>query len=116
MLHNTHLGFDAHSGRLNVLANVCNKPLERIFALFDPKLNASDEYSGDVKYHLGMCDEVVNPATGKKVKLVLLANPSHLEAIDPVLLGTYTPYNVSAGSFPAATEIFRKNKAIQLRN
>ena len=40
-------------GRLNVLANVCRKPLEQLFCQFDPKLDADDEGSGDVKYHLG---------------------------------------------------------------
>ena len=81
--------FCAHSGRLNVLANVCRMPLELIFAEFN-EMNVSDEGSGDVKYHLGMCQVRENRVNGKKIKIVLLANPSHLEAVDPVLLGTRT--------------------------
>ena len=81
--------FCAHSGRLNMLANVCRMPLELIFAEFN-EMNVSDEGSGDVKYHLGMCQERKNRVTGKDIKIVLLANPSHLEAVDPVLLGTRT--------------------------
>ena len=46
-----------HRGRLNVLANVCRKPLEQILCQFDSKLEAADEGSGDVKYHLGMSHE-----------------------------------------------------------
>ena len=45
------------SGRLNVLANVCRKPLDQLFCQFDPNLDADDEGSGDVKYHLGASNE-----------------------------------------------------------
>lgn len=76
-----------HRGRLNVLANVCRQPLEKIFCQFDSKLSPSDEGSGDVKYHLGMCHERVNRATSKKIRLAVVANPSHLEAVDPVVQG-----------------------------
>ncbi|XP_018413926.1 PREDICTED: 2-oxoglutarate dehydrogenase-like, mitochondrial isoform X2 [Nanorana parkeri] len=76
-----------HRGRLNVLANVIRKDLEQIFCQFDPKLEASDEGSGDVKYHLGMYHERINRATNKKLTLSLVANPSHLEAVDPVAQG-----------------------------
>ncbi|XP_075073099.1 2-oxoglutarate dehydrogenase-like, mitochondrial isoform X2 [Mixophyes fleayi] len=76
-----------HRGRLNVLANVIRKDLEQIFCQFDPKLEASDEGSGDVKYHLGMYHERINRATNKKLTLSLVANPSHLEAVDPVVQG-----------------------------
>ena len=74
-------------GRLNVLANVCRKPLEEIFCQFNSQLEASDEGSGDVKYHLGMSHERINRVTDKKVKLAVVANPSHLEASDPVVQG-----------------------------
>ncbi|XP_043911554.1 2-oxoglutarate dehydrogenase-like, mitochondrial [Protopterus annectens] len=74
-------------GRLNVLANVIRKELEQIFCQFDPKLEASDEGSGDVKYHLGMYHERINRVTNKKITLSLVANPSHLEAADPVVQG-----------------------------
>ncbi|CAH2321312.1 2-oxoglutarate dehydrogenase-like, mitochondrial [Pelobates cultripes] len=76
-----------HRGRLNVLANVIRKDLEQIFCQFDPKLEASDEGSGDVKYHLGMYHERINRTTNKKITLSLVANPSHLEAVDPVVQG-----------------------------
>ncbi|XP_053161746.1 2-oxoglutarate dehydrogenase-like, mitochondrial isoform X3 [Hemicordylus capensis] len=74
-------------GRLNVLANVIRKELEQIFCQFDPKLEAADEGSGDVKYHLGMYHERINRSTNKNITLSLVANPSHLEAVDPVAQG-----------------------------
>nr|VZI39082.1 unnamed protein product [Spirometra erinaceieuropaei] len=76
-----------HRGRLNVLANVCRKPLSDIFCQFDPSLEAADEGSGDVKYHLGMSHRRLNHATGKEINLAVCANPSHLEAVDPVVQG-----------------------------
>ncbi|XP_073209400.1 2-oxoglutarate dehydrogenase-like, mitochondrial isoform X2 [Lepidochelys kempii] len=76
-----------HRGRLNVLANVIRKELEQIFCQFDPKLDAADEGSGDVKYHLGMYHERINRATNKNITLSLVANPSHLEAVNPVVQG-----------------------------
>ncbi|KAM9804407.1 2-oxoglutarate dehydrogenase-like, mitochondrial [Neosynchiropus ocellatus] len=76
-----------HRGRLNVLANVIRKDLDQIFCQFDPKLEAADEGSGDVKYHLGMYHERINRETNKNVTLSLMANPSHLEAVDPVVQG-----------------------------
>ncbi|KAL2083570.1 hypothetical protein ACEWY4_021343 [Coilia grayii] len=76
-----------HRGRLNVLANVVRKDLDQIFCQFDPKLEAADEGSGDVKYHLGMYHERINRETDKDITLSLMANPSHLEAVDPVVQG-----------------------------
>lgn len=70
-----------------MLANVCRKPLEQIFCQFDSRLEASDEGSGDVKYHLGMSHERLNRTTNKNIKLAVVANPSHLEAVDPVVQG-----------------------------
>ena len=75
-----------HRGRLNVLSNVVRKPNESIFSEFGGSAEASDEGSGDVKYHLGMNFERPTPS-GKRVQLSLVANPSHLEAEDPVVLG-----------------------------
>ncbi|MFN2492063.1 MAG: multifunctional oxoglutarate decarboxylase/oxoglutarate dehydrogenase thiamine pyrophosphate-binding subunit/dihydrolipoyllysine-residue succinyltransferase subunit [Pyrinomonadaceae bacterium] len=77
----------AHRGRLNVLANVLGKFCERIFASFEGSVHPSfpaDE--GDVKYHQGAAGER-DAANGKKVKLTLSPNPSHLEAVDPVVEG-----------------------------
>uniref|UniRef100_A0A3P8PXW3 2-oxoglutarate dehydrogenase complex component E1 n=1 Tax=Astatotilapia calliptera TaxID=8154 RepID=A0A3P8PXW3_ASTCA len=76
-----------HRGRLNVLANVIRKELEQIFCQFDSKLEAADEGSGDVKYHLGMYHRRMNRVSDKYMTLSLVANPSHLEAVDPVVQG-----------------------------
>ncbi|XP_041087978.1 2-oxoglutarate dehydrogenase, mitochondrial isoform X2 [Polyodon spathula] len=76
-----------HRGRLNVLANVIRKELEQIFCQFDSKLEAADEGSGDVKYHLGMYHRRINRVTDRDITLSLMANPSHLEAVDPVVQG-----------------------------
>ncbi|KAJ1779917.1 2-oxoglutarate dehydrogenase E1 component [Coemansia sp. RSA 1824] len=76
----------AHRGRLNVLSNVVRKPNESIFCEFSGELEPTNEGSGDAKYHLGMNFDRPTP-NGKRVHLSLLANPSHLEATDPVVLG-----------------------------
>lgn len=77
----------AHRGRLNVLANIMGKTYEHIFSEFEGK-SAPDQTmgSGDVKYHLGFGSEVLTLA-GKNISLKLMPNPSHLEAVDPVVLG-----------------------------
>lgn len=77
----------AHRGRLNLLANVMHKPLDLI--LFDflekPAPNNADGHLGDVKYHKGASiDRVIN---GKTIHLNLAYNPSHLEAVNPVVAG-----------------------------
>jgi 2-oxoglutarate dehydrogenase E1 component len=77
----------AHRGRLNVLANILRKPYEEIFAQFEDKyLPDTMDGDGDVKYHLGFSSDRVN-SHGKKVHLSLSPNPSHLEAVDPVVEG-----------------------------
>ncbi|WP_242923807.1 2-oxoglutarate dehydrogenase E1 component [Pontibacter liquoris] len=77
----------AHRGRLNVLANIMGKTYEQIFSEFEgtavPDLTMGD---GDVKYHMGYSSEVVTPS-GHKVNLKLAPNPSHLEAVNPVVEG-----------------------------
>ena len=77
----------AHRGRLNVLANVMGKPYRAIFNEFaGGAANPADVGgSGDVKYHLGTSSD--REFDGLKVHLSLLANPSHLEAVNPVVLG-----------------------------
>merc|ERR1712012_911035 len=75
-----------HRGRLNVLANVCRKPLEQLLTQFHG-LEAADEGSGDVKYHLGTYIERLNRATNKNIRLSVVANPSHLEAVNPIVEG-----------------------------
>jgi len=77
----------AHRGRLNVLANIMEKTYKEIFFEFEGKnYDADTPFSGDVKYHLGFSTDVVT-AGGKKVHLSLCPNPSHLEAVDPVVEG-----------------------------
>jgi 2-oxoglutarate dehydrogenase E1 component len=77
----------AHRGRLNILSNVMGKPAKAIFHEFaGGATNPADVGgSGDVKYHLGTSSD--REFDGKKVHLSLLPNPSHLEAVDPVVLG-----------------------------
>ncbi len=77
----------AHRGRLNVLANVMSKPHRAIFNEFKGGSFKPDdvEGSGDVKYHLGASSDRV--FDGNNVHLSLTANPSHLEIVDPVVLG-----------------------------
>lgn len=77
----------AHRGRLNVLANIMGKTYEQIFSEFEgtakPDLTMGD---GDVKYHMGYSSDIVTP-DDKKVHLKLAPNPSHLEAVNPVVEG-----------------------------
>ncbi len=76
----------AHRGRLNVLANIMQKPYEHIFKEFYGSEYEEDITLGDVKYHLGYESEVVSD-TGKKIKLNLMPNPSHLEAVATLVQG-----------------------------
>ena len=77
----------AHRGRLNVLANILGKTYEQIFSEFEGTAIPDQTMgSGDVKYHLGFSSEV-ETVNGKKVHLKLTPNPSHLEAVNPVVLG-----------------------------
>ena len=77
----------AHRGRLNVLANILNKPYEMIFSEFEGSIDPNTtQGSGDVKYHLGARAEHVAPSSAS-VMLTLASNPSHLEAVDPVVEG-----------------------------
>ena len=77
----------AHRGRLNVLANIFNKTYDKIFSEFEGKEYDEEVlFDGDVKYHLGITSEVVTDS-GNNVKITLSPNPSHLEAVDPVVEG-----------------------------
>ena len=77
----------AHRGRLNVLANIFNKTYDKIFSEFEGK-EYDDEvlFDGDVKYHLGITSEIETD-NGNNVKITLSPNPSHLEAVDPIVEG-----------------------------
>lgn len=77
----------AHRGRLNVLSNILNKSYSDIFSEFEEHyIPESIEGTGDVKYHKGFSSEITTP-DGKKVSVILSPNPSHLEAVDPVVEG-----------------------------
>ncbi|WP_291755715.1 multifunctional oxoglutarate decarboxylase/oxoglutarate dehydrogenase thiamine pyrophosphate-binding subunit/dihydrolipoyllysine-residue succinyltransferase subunit [Cellulomonas sp. 73-92] len=77
----------AHRGRLNVLANIAGKSYAQIFGEFEGNLDPGTvQGSGDVKYHLGT-EGVFTAESGRTTKVHLAANPSHLEAVDPVLEG-----------------------------
>ena len=77
----------AHRGRLNVLANIVGKPYAQIFREFEGNLDPKSMHgSGDVKYHLG-AEGVFTGLDGEQINVSLTANPSHLEAVDPVVEG-----------------------------
>jgi 2-oxoglutarate dehydrogenase E1 component len=76
-----------HRGRLNVLANIVGKPYAKIFNEFEGNIDpGTAQGSGDVKYHLG-AHGTYNSPDGKQIAVELTANPSHLEAVNPVLEG-----------------------------
>ena len=77
-----------HRGRLNVLANIVGKPYSQIFSEFEGNLNPSQAHgSGDVKYHLGATGTYIQMFGDNDIEVSLTANPSHLEAVNPVLEG-----------------------------
>jgi 2-oxoglutarate dehydrogenase E1 component len=77
----------AHRGRLNVLANIMGKTYEQIFSEFEGTAKLDQTMgSGDVKYHMGYGSEV-QTMNDKTIHLKLMPNPSHLEAVDPVVVG-----------------------------
>lgn len=92
MEHGIELGIEdyiigmAHRGRLNVLANIMNKPTIDIFTEFEGRPSEDGLFDGDVKYHMGYSNDVVSES-GKKVHISLTPNPSHLETVAPVVEG-----------------------------
>lgn len=92
MEHGVELGIEdyvigmAHRGRLNVLANIMNKPTIDIFTEFEGRPSEDGLFDGDVKYHMGYSNDVTS-ATGKTVHISLTPNPSHLETVAPVVEG-----------------------------
>lgn len=77
-----------HRNRLNVLANIVGKPYSQIFTEFEGNLNPALAHgSGDVKYHLGASGTYIQMFGDNDIEVSLTANPSHLEAVDPVLEG-----------------------------
>ncbi len=87
----------AHRGRLNVLANVMGKPYRAIFSEFAGGASSPEDVggSGDVKYHLGTSSD--REFDGISVHLSLVPNPSHLEAVNPVVLGKVRAQQVNRG-------------------
>ncbi|KAF1329783.1 Oxoglutarate dehydrogenase, partial [Globisporangium splendens] len=93
-----HMGM-AHRGRLNVLANVLQRPLRSIISQFQPYLPDEPEYpnnSDDVRYHLGTAS-FIKMRNGRPMEVNLAANPSHLEAVNPVVLGQARARQVQVG-------------------
>ncbi len=76
----------AHRGRLNVLANILNKTYKDIFTEFEGALSEDSLFDGDVKYHMGYSSNQLSKK-GKKMHTSLTPNPSHLEAVNPVVEG-----------------------------
>ncbi|MDT0632303.1 multifunctional oxoglutarate decarboxylase/oxoglutarate dehydrogenase thiamine pyrophosphate-binding subunit/dihydrolipoyllysine-residue succinyltransferase subunit [Rubrivirga litoralis] len=77
----------AHRGRLNVLTNILGKPYDRVFGEFEGTIDPDAVHgSGDVKYHLGQTGTHTSPS-GATTELTLASNPSHLEAVNPVVEG-----------------------------
>ena len=77
----------AHRGRLNVLSNIVGKSYEAIFSEFEGHVDPNTvQGSGDVKYHLGATGKYHSPS-GADIKVELAANPSHLETVDPIVMG-----------------------------
>ncbi len=88
-VHETVIGM-AHRGRLNVLANIVGKSLLQLFSEFEGIDPESTQGSGDVKYHLG-ASGVRKSSSGREIVVSVAFNPSHLEAVDPVVEGLVRP-------------------------
>lgn len=90
-LHGAIIGM-AHRGRLNVLTNIVGKSLDKLFTEFEGYIDPeSTQGSGDVKYHLGQRG-VYKSRTGEEISVELAANPSHLETVDPIVVGMARAY------------------------
>ncbi len=104
----------AHRGRLSVLANVLGKSYDQIFKEFEGHVDPSSvQGSGDVKYHLGATGKYSGP-NGESIRLELAANPSHLETVDPIVLGMVRAIqdNIDPpGSFPSLSLLIHGDAA-----
>ncbi len=76
----------AHRGRLSILTNILNKKYEDVFSEFEGFLTDDVQFDGDVKYHMGFSSDRIS-TNGKKFHMSLTPNPSHLEAVNPVVEG-----------------------------
>ena len=88
-VHEAVIGM-AHRGRLNVLANIVGKSMVQVFSEFEGIDPDSTQGSGDVKYHLG-ASGVRKSSQGREIMVSVAFNPSHLEAVDPVVEGLVRP-------------------------
>ncbi len=92
----------AHRGRLNVLVNIMGKRYQDLFSEFEGAIDEDAiQGSGDVKYHLGQVGKHTSP-DGNQIGIELAANPSHLEAVDPVVVGMARAYmdQTTSGNYP----------------
>ncbi len=87
----------AHRGRLNVMTNTIGRAPSEIFAKFEDVDPRSTLGGGDVKYHIGATGEYTSPS-GQTIALHLASNPSHLEAVNPVVMGRARAYQTRMGS------------------
>ncbi len=95
----------AHRGRLNMLVNVIHKPYDQIFSQFEGNIDPGTiQGSGDVKYHIGMKGSHTT-AEGHTIELELLPNPSHLEAVNPVVAGAVRAHQDSMDSMDAKRKV-----------
>jgi 2-oxoglutarate dehydrogenase E1 component len=95
----------AHRGRLNVLSNILGKSLESIFSEFEDTPEIDSPFgSGDVKYHKGFSSDR-RVATGQRIHLSLTANPSHLEAVNPVVEGRVRAKQMRVGDTRGASVV-----------
>ncbi len=96
----------SHRGRLNVLANVLDKPLQSILQDFDEDYQPTPiEGMGDVRYHKGHANEAIQTYRGKEIKLTMASNASHLESIDPVIEGQTRAKQFLVGDEPKRERI-----------
>ena len=104
----------AHRGRLNVLANIMGKSYDQIFKEFEGHVDPSSvQGSGDVKYHLGALGKYESPS-GADIKIELAANPSHLETVDPIVMGMVRAQQDQIdppGSFPVLSLLMHGDAA-----
>jgi 2-oxoglutarate dehydrogenase E1 component len=91
----------AHRGRLNVLVNVLGKPPGDLFSEFEGKYDPEARRSGDVKYHMGFSSDISTP--GGNVHVALAFNPSHLEIVNPVVVGSVRARQDRRGDTSGAT-------------
>ena len=95
----------AHRGRLNMLVNVIHKPYDQIFSQFEGNIDPGTiQGSGDVKYHIGMKGSHTT-AEEHTIELELLSNPSHLEAVNPVVAGAVRAHQDTMDSVDATRKV-----------